>query len=68
MPTPNVRLSEDSNEDLKRLKAALQADFGLTARNEDIASALITGTTVPQAAGMLIAYQRNQADPPPGNP
>lgn len=61
MPTPNVRLSKDSNQDLVRLKAALQAEFGLTARNEDIASALISGATVPQTAGMLIAYQRSQA-------
>jgi hypothetical protein len=61
MPTPNVRLSKDSNEDLVKLKAALHAEFGLTARNEDIASALISGATVPQTAGMLIAYQRRQA-------
>jgi hypothetical protein len=61
MPQPNVRLSEDSNNDLKRLKAALKAEFGLTARNEDIASALISGTSAPQTAGMLMAYQRRQA-------
>jgi hypothetical protein len=61
MPTSTVRLSDDSNEDLMRLKAAVKAEFGLTARNEDIASALISGATVPQTAGMLLAYQRRQA-------
>ena len=61
MASPNVRLSEDSNEDLNRLRMALKAEFGLTARNQDIASALISGTSVPQAAGMLIAYQRQDA-------
>lgn len=61
MSQPNVRLSMNANEDLKRLRGALQADFGLTARNEDIASALIRGTTVPQAAGMLMAYQKTEA-------
>lgn len=64
MPQPNIRLSEDANQDLKRLKSALQADFGLTARNQDIASALIRGTTVAQAAGMLMEYARVQAESP----
>jgi hypothetical protein len=61
MALPNVRLSVNSNDDLNRLKAALQTEFGLTARNQDIASALISGASVPQAAGMLMAYQREQA-------
>lgn len=67
MALPNVRLSTDANEDLGRLKAALQAEFGLTARNQDIASALISGATVPQAAGMLMAYQRSQAEQSDGD-
>lgn len=62
MAQPNIRLSKDANEDLKRLKAALRAEFGLTARNQDIASALIKGTTVPQAAGMLIAFHKAEID------
>ncbi len=61
MSLPNVRLSKDSNEDLNQLRASLQAEFGLTARNQDIASALLSGATIPQAAGMLMAYQRRQA-------
>jgi hypothetical protein len=61
MALPNIRLSEDAYADLKRLNAALQADYGLTARNQDVASALIRGTTAAQAVGMLMAFQKDQA-------
>jgi hypothetical protein len=63
MAQPNIRLSDDAYADLKRLKAALQAEYGLTGRNQDIASALIEGTSVHQAAGMLMAFTRKYADP-----
>lgn len=61
MTQANIRLSDDAYADLKRLKTALQAEYGLTGRNQDVASALIIGTSVHQAAGMLMAYQRAQA-------
>ena len=64
MGQATIRLSDDTNADLKRLKAALQAEYGLTGRNQDIASALISGTTVHQAAGMLMAFRREQAADP----
>lgn len=64
MALPNIRLSEDAYADLGRLKAALQAEYGLTARNQDVASALIRGTSSAQAVGMLMAFQREQAGAP----
>jgi hypothetical protein len=62
MALPNIRLSEAAYEDLNRLRAALKAEFGLAARNQDIASALIQGTSIPQAAGMLIAFNKANSE------
>lgn len=64
MASPNTRLDPTANAQLKELKVALQKEFGLKASGEDIASALICGISVPQAAGMLIAYnkERSEAD------
>lgn len=62
MAQPNVRISASASEDLNRLKVALKAEFGIKANNEDIASALIRGTSVPQAAGMLLAYNRGELE------
>jgi hypothetical protein len=56
MAPSHTRISPLAQERLPELKAALQADFGLQASNGDIASALIHGATVAQAAGMLLGY------------
>lgn len=58
---PNVRVHPLAHEDLKRLQAGLEADEGVKARHEDIVSALVHGVTVPQAAGMLSAFNRYAA-------
>ena len=62
MAPSNVRISSIANCDLKRVKATLQADFGIKASGEEIASALIHGTSVPQLVGMLSAYNKVMAD------
>lgn len=62
MAHPNVRISASALADLNRLKASLKAEFGIKANNEDIASALISGTSAPQSAGMLLAYNREQSE------
>jgi hypothetical protein len=62
MAQPNIRISPLAQADLKQLKLALRADFGMKANNEDIASALIHGTSVSQLFGMLLAYNRKQGD------
>jgi hypothetical protein len=60
MAQPNIRISPLAQDELKKLKTALKSGFGIKANNEDIASALIHGTSVPQLAGMLLAYNREQ--------
>jgi hypothetical protein len=62
MAQANTRISGSAQERLGELKAALRAEFGLQASYGDIASALIHGTTVPQSAGMLIAYTKDTAE------
>jgi hypothetical protein len=47
---------------MRRLQSALEAEEGIKASREDIASALIYGATVPQAAGMLTAFIRHAAE------
>jgi hypothetical protein len=46
-------------EDLARLKVALKDGFGISANQEEIASALIHGATVPQLVGMLMALNKD---------
>ena len=58
MATPNVRLHPRANDELARLQAALDAEGLPKTRREDIVSALVYGTTAPQAAGMLLAFTR----------
>lgn len=62
MAPPNVRISPLAHRELKRLKASLKADFGVNASGEEIASALIHGTSVPQLVGMLSAYNRKTVE------
>jgi len=56
-----TRIGQDAQERLKALQLALQKDFGQKATAEEITSALVCGTTVPQLSGMLIAYNREAA-------
>jgi hypothetical protein len=63
MSHSTTRISALAQIRLGELKAALQAEFGLQANHGEIASALIHGTTVPQVAGMLIAYNMHTAQP-----
>jgi len=61
MPQSSVRIDPRAVERLRTIKADLQRDFGLSARNEDIASAVLIYVTVPQVAGMLIAFTKSVA-------
>jgi hypothetical protein len=58
----NTRVTAEAQLRLKELQTALQSQFGQKATTEDVASALICGITVPQLAGMLIAYNQATAD------
>jgi hypothetical protein len=57
----NTRVTPEAQLRLKELQKALQSEFGQKASTEDLASALICGITVPQLAGMLIAYNLDTA-------
>ncbi len=57
----NTRVTPEAQLRLKELQTALQKRFGQKASTEDVASALICGITVPQLAGMLIAYNLDTA-------
>lgn len=57
----NTRVTPEAQLRLKELQNALQREFGQKASTEDVASALICGITVPQLAGMLIAYNLDTA-------
>lgn len=58
MAQPTTRISSVAQAKLGELQAVLRAEFGLQASYEEIASALIYGATVPQLAGMLMAYNK----------
>lgn len=60
-----VRLHPLVRSDLSALQLGLQADFGLAATLEVVVAALIRGTSVPQAAGMLMEFNRATARKPP---
>lgn len=46
-------------EPLKELQDAVARDFGVPSKQDEMVGALITGTTVAQAVGMLQAYVRD---------
>lgn len=60
----HARVTPAALAHLNELKTALQRDFGLKSSTEDIASALIGGISVPQLAGLLIAYNKDTAEKP----
>jgi hypothetical protein len=67
MPQSSVRVDPQAVDRLRTIKADLQRDFGLSARNEDIASAVLIYVTVPQVAGMLVAFTKSLAPDPVGD-
>lgn len=61
MATTTVRIHPLVVDALRRLQTALETEEGLKASREDIIGALVHGATVPQAAGMLVAFTRHAA-------
>jgi len=61
IPRSSVRLHPLAEETLRRLKADLAAEFGLSATHEEIVAALLHGTTVPQLSGMLMEFTKHEA-------
>lgn len=58
----STRLHPAAQARLKELQAALKRDFGVKASGDDITSALVFGTSVPQLAGMLIAFNKHATE------
>lgn len=61
MARTSIRIHPAGLERLKALKAELAAQEGRAATYEEIASALVWGTSAAQASGMLIAFTRANA-------
>ena len=59
-----ARVTPVAQSRLKELQRALQKDFGYRSSAEDIVSALICEISVPQLAGILIAYNKATAETP----
>jgi hypothetical protein len=60
MASLNTKIDPVARSHLAALKARLLAEFGERASNEDIVSALVLGTTVPQLAGTLKGYHKHR--------
>jgi len=61
MPTPNIKIDQAAKERLSHLQARIQADFGVPATQQQIVSALVLGTSIPQLAGTLLGYYKDTA-------
>lgn len=61
MPQNTVRLHPLAERRLNRLIEQLQAEEGHKATRQDVVAALVSGVTPAQAAGMLLAFQREAA-------
>lgn len=61
MATPNTKIDAAAKQRLIHLKARVQADFGVSATHQQIVSALVLGTSIPQLAGTLLGYHKDTA-------
>jgi hypothetical protein len=61
MATPNTKIDPIAKQRLPHLKARVQADFGVPATHQQIVSALVLGTSIPQLAGTLLGYHQDTA-------
>lgn len=61
MAPPNTKIDPAAKQRLSYLKARVQADFGVPATHQQIVSALVLGTSVPQLAGTLLGYHKDTA-------
>lgn len=65
MGRQNTKINEDARRRLNELKARVLSDFGVAARQEDIISALVMDATPGHITGVLLAYRKATAPPPP---
>jgi hypothetical protein len=61
MATPNTKIDPAAKQRLLHLKARVQRDFGVSATHQQIVSALVLGTSIPQLAGTLLGYHKDTA-------
>jgi hypothetical protein len=61
MATPNTKIDPAAKQRLSYLKTHVQADFGVPTTHQQIVSALVLGTSIPQLAGTLLGYYKDTA-------
>jgi hypothetical protein len=61
MTKSSVKVDPLVIDSLRTLVLNVRREYGLKTTQEDVVSALVYGTSVPQAVGMLIAFQRHAA-------
>lgn len=61
MAESTTGISSVALQRLKTLPRLLKEQYGVSATQEEITSALVHGTTVAQLAGMLVEYNRYKA-------
>jgi hypothetical protein len=61
MATPNTKIDPAAKQRLQHLKARVQGDFGVSATHQQIVSALVLGTSIPQLDGTLLGYHKDTA-------
>lgn len=68
MAKTTTHINSAAKDRLPWLCASVKADFSVVANQEDVVSALVLGTTVPQLAGILLGYHRATAEAPGTDP
>jgi hypothetical protein len=68
MAKTSTKIDTVAKARLPWLCASVQSEFSLVATQEDVVSALVLGTSVPQLAGLLLGYQRATAAQPGKDP
>jgi hypothetical protein len=68
MAKTTTKIDSAAKDRLPWLCAAVKADFSVVANQDDVVSALVLGTTVPQLAGILLGYHKATAETPGTDP
>lgn len=68
MATTNTKIETAAKARLPWLCNAVQAEYSVSTTQEEIVSALVVGTSVPQLVGLLMGYKKATAQPVSADP
>lgn len=68
MTKTTTKIDSTAKDRLPWLCAAVKANYSVVANQEDVVTALVLGTSVPQLAGILMGYHKDTADIPGDDP